>query len=359
MSSIDSPMPLADIESVLAWVDTFKLSRPTKKINRDFSDAVLLAEILNVYYPKLVEMHNYPPRNSHSLKLNNWMTLNRKVLKKLKLNLCNNTMEQLANCAPGIIERVLVMVRDKIRRDEDLNKSMKEGEQNMSSGGSYYEACGEDENILVVPVKVRVNGVLEVIQKKVVSHESYLAVKEEMKDARDSADLLKQKVEHLDNLLKLKNERIEELQKQLERKQSRRKEVEILQNSLSVPFDEPPSPNVNDLVANKILPLKSIESLPKLPKEESRIPIPIIDLTKSISKPSITEVTSKDCIENDIIERVKSNLFKEIVDETNSDSFCDTQELVDECEKIATIEATIQKEIKQICETNGVSNIII
>ena len=39
MSSIDSPMPLSDIESVLAWVDTFKLSRPTKKINRDFSDA--------------------------------------------------------------------------------------------------------------------------------------------------------------------------------------------------------------------------------------------------------------------------------------------------------------------------------
>lgn len=172
MSAYDSPIPLSDIETVLAWVDTFKLSRPTKKINRDFSDAgererwpqnilnkaqilnipyihhllllqqnfyqqsvkfkrqflilkyiikidfcisklisilVLLAEILSVHYPKLVEMHNYPPRNSHSLKLNNWMTLNRKVLKKLRLNLCSNTMEQLANCAPGVIERVLVM----------------------------------------------------------------------------------------------------------------------------------------------------------------------------------------------------------------------------------------------------------
>jgi hypothetical protein len=71
--------------------------------------SVLLAEILNVHYPKLVEMHNYPPRNGHALKLNNWMTLNRKVLKKLKLNLCCITMEQLANCAPGVIERVLIM----------------------------------------------------------------------------------------------------------------------------------------------------------------------------------------------------------------------------------------------------------
>lgn len=39
MSNIDSPIALSELESVLAWVDTFKLSRPTKKINRDFSDA--------------------------------------------------------------------------------------------------------------------------------------------------------------------------------------------------------------------------------------------------------------------------------------------------------------------------------
>ncbi|CAH2059107.1 unnamed protein product, partial [Iphiclides podalirius] len=109
MASLTSPVPITEIESVLAWVDGYKLSRPTKKINRDFSDAVLLAEILSVHYPKLVEMHNYPPRNSHSLKLNNWLTLNRKVLKRLKLNLCSSTMEQLAHNAPGVIERVLIM----------------------------------------------------------------------------------------------------------------------------------------------------------------------------------------------------------------------------------------------------------
>ncbi|XP_048001414.1 sperm flagellar protein 1-like [Leguminivora glycinivorella] len=191
MSAFDSPIPLADIEAVLAWVDNFKLSRPTKKINRDFSDAVLLAEILNVYYPKLVEMHNYPPRNSHALKLNNWMTLNRKVLRKLKLNLCCSTMEQLANCAPGVIERVLIMVKEKIRRDEELTKS-KEGLEPLDSGGSYYE-CGDDEHVLVVPVKSRVNGILETIQQKVVSHETFLALKQELKDLQDCNEVLKNK----------------------------------------------------------------------------------------------------------------------------------------------------------------------
>ncbi|XP_063389294.1 uncharacterized protein LOC134675067 [Cydia fagiglandana] len=267
MSAFNAPIPLSDIEAVLAWVDNFKLSRPTKKINRDFSDAVLLAEILSVYYPKLVEMHNYPPRNSHALKLNNWMTLNRKVLRKLKLNLCCSTMEQLSNCAPGVIERVLIMVKDKIRRDEELNKS-KEGEGPLDSGGSYYEACGDDEHVLVVPVKSRVNGVLETIQQKVVSHDTFLALKLELKDLQECNDVLKNKVEHLDNLIKLKDQRIDELQKQLERKQTRRKEVETLVNSLSIPIEpSPPSPKISDSV-----PLLSKSASLKF-NESSKIPV--------------------------------------------------------------------------------------
>ncbi|CAK1594693.1 unnamed protein product [Parnassius mnemosyne] len=316
MSSFSSPIPMSEIESVLAWVDTYKLSRPTKKINRDFSDAVLLAEILSVHYPKLVEMHNYPPRNSHSLKLNNWMTLNRKVLKKLKLNLCCNTMEQLANNTPGVIERVLIMVRDKIRCDEDANKSMKDNEQNLSSGGSYYEACGDDEHVLVVPLKTRVNGVFETVQQKVVSHNSYLTLKEELKDAKEAVDVLRQKVDHLDSLLKLKDERIEELQKQLERKQTRRKEVEALQNSLSVPFDtsSPPSPKEKDEVL--ILPVKTastkILEVSKIPRlEESKILK--LDLTKSLSKPIIDMNKYKSVDESNLrIDKIKIDDCKEI-----------------------------------------------
>ncbi|XP_026754375.2 sperm flagellar protein 1-like [Galleria mellonella] len=354
MSNFESPIPLSEIESVLAWVDTFKLSRSNKKINRDFSDAVLLAEILSVHYPKLVEMHNYPPRNSHALKLNNWMTLNRKVLKKLKLNLCCNTMEQLANSAPGVIERVLVMVRDKIRRDEDANKSTKDAEQNMSSGGSYYEACGDDEHILIVPVKTRVNGILETVQQKVVSYESYQAIKEELKDAKDSVELLKQKVEHLDNLLKLKEERIDELQKQLDRKQARRKEVEAFQNSLAVPFETIPSPIINGIEPNtptRTNSMKTIEGNPKIVKEESKIPILKTESLKSFSKPSIIEVSVTDVTKQEVdLERIKSDVFKEVeIVEEIIERLQDAEEFKDsEQEGTITIEDTIQKEIKEI-----------
>ncbi|PZC77137.1 hypothetical protein B5X24_HaOG203691 [Helicoverpa armigera] len=361
MTNFDSPIPLAEIESVLAWVDTFKLSRPTKKINRDFSDAVLLAEILSVHYPKLVEMHNYPPRNSHSLKLNNWMTLNRKVLKKLKLNLCCNTMEQLANCAPGIIERVLVMVRDKIRRDEEMNKSAKEAEQNLSSGGSYYEACGDDEHVLVVPVKTRVNGVLETVQQKMISYETYCLLKEELKDTKEAAEVLKQKVEHLDNLLKLKEERIDELQNQLERKQSRRKEIEALTNNLSVPFDSvPPSPNHSHRNECIIMPMKtsslrSVDSKGKI--DDSRIPV-AKDSMKTISKPSLTEIAVMD-LDKLTVDRIKSDVFKEIeLVEEKYEAYAEVEcfeDFKDTQENVTTIEETIHNEIIDISKPIDVS----
>ncbi|CAH1641414.1 unnamed protein product [Spodoptera littoralis] len=352
MANIETPIPLSDIESVLAWVDTFKLSRPTKKINRDFSDAVLLAEILSVHYPKLVEMHNYPPRNSHSLKLNNWMTLNRKVLKKLKLNLCCNTMEQLANCAPGIVERVLVMVRDKIRRDEELHKAAKEQEQNLSSGGSYYEACGDDEHVLVIPVKTRVNGVLESLQQKVINYESYCALKEELKDAKEAAEVLKQKVEHLDNLLKLKEERIDELQNQLERKQARRKEVEALTNTISVPFENaPPTPKINDPIIqpNKTNSLKSIDSKSKI--DDSKIPVAKESL-KSIPKSSLTEVSVTES-EKCTADRIKSDVFIEMEERVEDYPDAEVFEEFKDSEQenlVMTIEDTIQKELKDITD---------
>ena len=75
---------------------------------------VLLAEILKHLYPKLVEVHNYPPRNSMNLKLDNWLTLNRKVLKKIGHHKTNDFLLKLAAGAPGYIECLLYEIMCKI-----------------------------------------------------------------------------------------------------------------------------------------------------------------------------------------------------------------------------------------------------
>jgi hypothetical protein len=41
--------------------------------------SVLAAETLHFYFPRLVDLHNYPPANSATQKYNNWNTLNRKA----------------------------------------------------------------------------------------------------------------------------------------------------------------------------------------------------------------------------------------------------------------------------------------
>lgn len=68
-------------------VDGIPFTRTKKNINRDFSDGVMMAELIFHYRPKTVELHSYPAASSAVKKINNWNTLNTKVLKKLGIGL--------------------------------------------------------------------------------------------------------------------------------------------------------------------------------------------------------------------------------------------------------------------------------
>lgn len=68
-------------------VDNIPFSKPKKNISRDFSDALMMAELIHHYYPKKVELHNYPSTNAVNKKVANWNTLNTKVLKKMGLGM--------------------------------------------------------------------------------------------------------------------------------------------------------------------------------------------------------------------------------------------------------------------------------
>lgn len=92
---------------IYRWVDTINLSRPKKNISRDFSDGVLVAEIFKSYYPKLVEIHNYPAAHSVNQKKYNWNTLTQKVFKKLNFNCKKNEIDDVINCKPMAIQHFL------------------------------------------------------------------------------------------------------------------------------------------------------------------------------------------------------------------------------------------------------------
>lgn len=91
-----------------------------------FPISVPLVEIMKHHFPKKVEMHNYSPQNAFNRKLDNWQTLNRKVLTKLGMGLSNELMTDLANAKPGAIETVLHDIKkeiEKIEKKDDGDKS--------------------------------------------------------------------------------------------------------------------------------------------------------------------------------------------------------------------------------------------
>jgi hypothetical protein len=75
-----------EMQLIYNWVDEIPLSRPKKNITRDFADGgkhsifimvkVMMAEVFKNFFPKYVELHNYPNAHSVQQKIQNWTTLN-------------------------------------------------------------------------------------------------------------------------------------------------------------------------------------------------------------------------------------------------------------------------------------------
>ncbi|CAH1974721.1 unnamed protein product [Acanthoscelides obtectus] len=198
-----------DLDELYKWIDGHTITRQKRNLNRDFSDAVPLAEILKHHYPKLVDLHNYSPKNSLSQKIVNWELLNKKVLSKLKISLGQQEIELLAKGIPGAIEKLLQTIKCKveIRRDS--------GDSGESSRVYYIEndnAFSSKE--AVVPIKIQ-NGD-KTVDRKVVSSEVFERMERDIAEKNEEIAALKAKVEHLENMLSIKEERIKDLTNQLQ-----------------------------------------------------------------------------------------------------------------------------------------------
>ena len=166
----------AELQTLYSWVDEVPLSRPKRNIARDFSDGVLVAELVAHYFPSMVELHNYSSANSaqqkgahaHAYARDlcsplprsprprsrpvlapatlttptlatfrrpalplprsppvpplprsrrpgyNWATLNSKVFRKLGFHVDQSDVQDVCTSKPGAIERALLDLRAKL-----------------------------------------------------------------------------------------------------------------------------------------------------------------------------------------------------------------------------------------------------
>ncbi|XP_051164547.1 sperm flagellar protein 1-like isoform X1 [Leptopilina boulardi] len=188
-----------DFELIYSWLDGIPFSRPKKNTSRDFSDGVLMAELLKRYYPRLVDVYNYIPGNSIAKKIDNWCTLNRKVLSKIDMKLSKETIDRLANSQNGVIEKVLNDLRVKILKDS-----------NTDSETLYSEAeekgKGESTRNYLNP---------ELLTNKTVPRLVFMQLKQELQEKNNAISILSEKVSALESQVEIKDQRIYDLTAQI------------------------------------------------------------------------------------------------------------------------------------------------
>lgn len=183
------------------WLNKFQLN--ASKLHRDFSDGVLLAALLKQIFPKLIDLHNYPPRNSIQLKLDNWETLNTKVLQRIGLQQSKSVLEKVSKSTPGTIERILweIMVYEQKQKNKSQLSLLAENERIFR----------DFDEILTVIVNKKVGDAIVQVPQKMILYSLYEKLLNELRDKEVELTISNQKNVHLANVIQLKVERIDEL----------------------------------------------------------------------------------------------------------------------------------------------------
>jgi hypothetical protein len=151
------------LRAIYTWIDAIPLSRPKKNMARDFSDGILLAEVIATYFPTLVDLHNYPPANSTKQKLYNFETLNQKVLRKLSYSIPRATIDDIVNCKPGTIESVLNAIQFKMAKYRE-KKAIQGAKDKEAAPDPQYPTPERPHQYIASPVQAHVKQTHAVMQ---------------------------------------------------------------------------------------------------------------------------------------------------------------------------------------------------
>jgi hypothetical protein len=259
----NNPLDDVTLQDLLTWIDLVPLSRPKRDLKRDFSDGVLVAEVIKFYVPSIVEIHNYTAALAVNKKLSNWSTLNRKVLSKLGCELTDDVMQSIAKCQSAAVERFLLVLKDKLEQhghtkpahlphqqttkrdlydqhsmgDQDvrneqwmtdqqqqqlLHPLLSSHERNhMNAPNVKFQPIGSDviSRYASQPPRQQTNGVdcgISSANSQLVAESHQL----ELQTRDENIRLLESKVKRLEQLLLLKDIRIEDLQLRVEQLES-------------------------------------------------------------------------------------------------------------------------------------------
>ncbi|XP_068800032.1 sperm flagellar protein 1 isoform X2 [Struthio camelus] len=242
------------LQALYRWVDAIPLSRPKRNMARDFSDAgprpppassssapsVLAAEVVKFYFPKLVDLHSYVPASATQQKLSNWGHLNRKVLSKLNFCIPDDMIRKIVQCRPGLVEQVLILLRQKIEEKQKQSKVTSGLDQELGVRAaleqiSYLETgysskvkspAGGDcarESLGADRLKKSHHGYAQTSPGDSTFRLQLAEREQALLLAQETIQILQMKVRRLEQLVHLKNIRIDDLSQRLQEAEHKQK----------------------------------------------------------------------------------------------------------------------------------------
>ena len=175
----------SELMYIYEWVDSIELSRPKKNIARDFSDGVLLAEIIKSYLPHLVDLHNYPSCSNSKHKESNWNVLNNKVLKKMHIKLTKEEINSIIKAEPLAIEKLLQRVYAVLQNKVNINANKEQNNIGMElNNNEMLKRTLEEKDNVIKQLK----DIVEVLELK-------------LKNSEEMEGILQNKVQQLTEAL--------------------------------------------------------------------------------------------------------------------------------------------------------------
>ena len=175
----------SELMYIYEWVDSIELSRPKKNIARDFSDGVLLAEIIKSYLPHLVDLHNYPSCSNSKNKESNWNVLNNKVLKKMHIKLTKDEIDSIIKAKPLAIEKLLQRVYVVLQNKVNMNTNKEQNNFGIERNNNEIlkKTLEEKDNVIK-----QLKDIVEVLELK-------------LKNSEEMEGILQNKVQQLTEAL--------------------------------------------------------------------------------------------------------------------------------------------------------------
>ncbi|CAF1219471.1 unnamed protein product [Rotaria magnacalcarata] len=223
------------LQDLYAWIDQIQLSRPKRRIEKDFSDGVMVAELIRYYFPSWVDLHNYAAANSTQQKLINWGLLNRKIFCRFGLNVPEHIMRGICLGRAGLIEIFLYNLRTKIddylygmethSSDPEyrvLHQKKKTSEANTLTSRQVQQYSSSTEQSSMSKSRMNDGNASKKLQSMynlntdLVSRIEYDEKEQESIAKDEEIQILQAKIRRLEHLLHLKDVRVDELSMQLD-----------------------------------------------------------------------------------------------------------------------------------------------